>query len=167
MSEQSQARRESHVDIPNECAYYLLPSQWYLNHRYFMWAFLSPPPVLVVKLVFQHYAYRSFFCIAHEKVWGFLTLAQAPLYLKAAECIWHSAFRFSVVSLCTSVFCPHICAHWLKLSRFTYTYSYAWSLYFNLSFWWSFVLFYSVCTICIIVQSVTSYLEVHLLYTDK
>lgn len=34
-----------------------------------MWAFPSPPPCLVVKLVLQYYAYRSFY-IACEKVCG-------------------------------------------------------------------------------------------------
>lgn len=91
-----------------------------------MRAFLSPS-FLVVKAIFLYDGYKSFWPCPEESVWGFLAPTQITLYCKAAECIWHPAFRFSKISLCTSVLWFHVCVFWLTLLLFTCIYTYTWS----------------------------------------
>lgn len=98
-------------------------------------------------------------------MWGFLTLAQVPLYVKAVERIWpsilgfqqylyaHLYFAFRSMSIGSNFYV--LPTHTLMHDPFIAVFSFGG------------VSFCFVCTICIIVQPVMSYLEVHLLCTDK
>lgn len=127
MAEQSQARSELHVDIPNECAHYLLPTRLYLNRRYFTWAFSSPPPFYLSKWFSNNTFIKVFLCIAQEKVGGDSSFSLKSLCTIRQQSVFGTLLLgFQEYRLWASVFWLHICVFWLILPGFTCFYSHAW-----------------------------------------